>query len=44
MWDLKTIKEINDVEKMDKHMSKLWRYFNAWRKYLTNKNKNNENK
>ena len=38
MWDLKTIKEINDVEKMDKHMSKLWRYLSAWRKFCITRN------
>jgi len=38
MWDLKTIKQINDVKKMDKHMSKLWHYFDAWKKFLKTKN------
>ena len=42
MWDLDTIKEINKClpRKHDtKHMSKLWRYFDAWRKHLFNKKK-----
>jgi len=44
MWDLKTIKEINDVKKMDKVMTKLWHHFNAWKKFLTNNKRHNENK
>lgn len=42
MWDLDTIKEINKClpRKHDtKHMSKLWRYFDAWRKHLFNEKK-----
>tara|TARA_B100000212_G_scaffold340513_2_gene321292 strand:- start:2097 stop:2219 length:123 start_codon:yes stop_codon:yes gene_type:complete len=38
MWDLQTIKHLNERKQKGQIMSKLWRYMEAWKKFLKTKN------